>query len=475
MSEKNSGKKGTDTDTDIGQSDAITLLQTDHRTVERLFKQYEDAGTSEEKMQIAKQVCTELIVHSRLEEEIFYPSCRENKVEASVLDEAQVEHDGVKLLIGEILQQQPDSPYYDAKVSVLSEYVKHHVGEEEKSSDGIFAKARAAKLDMNALGKRLLARKKELMEQREDFGSTSIELPSLELCFIHSNRQEISTMPRQYEQERDEHGRFTHDDDNYHSGGRSRYQSSGRDRDDHGRFVGDDDGKSGRHYSSQGSHRGDEDDRWSSGRSSGRARDEQGRYTNDDDGRGDDYRHSQSYDRERDEHGRFVGDNSGYQQHSGRSYRDDDYGYRSSSRGSSGRERDEHGRFMSDADDRNMRGSSGRRGHGGWFGDSEGHARAAEERYQGRGSSYSSRGEDDYDSGSRGSSGGRGHGGWFGDHEGHARAAEEGWRHRESSGSSRRYDEDDQGRSRSGGDDRGWYGDAQGHAEAARRGWQNRR
>lgn len=447
MSGKDSGKK--DMGADVGQSDVIALLQADHRTVERLFKQYEDAGTQEEKMRIAKQVCTELIVHSRLEEEIFYSSCRENNVEASALDEAQVEHDGVKLLIGEILQQKPDSPYYDAKVSVLSEYVKHHVGEEEKSSDGIFAKARAAKLDMNALGQRLLARKKELMEQREDFGSTSIEFPSLELCFIHPNRQEISTMPRQYEQERDEHGRFARDDDNYRSGGRSHFQSGDRDRDEHGRFASDDDGRSNRRYSSQESYRDDDDHRG-------------------------DYRHSQSYDRERDERGRFVGDHSGYREHAGRSYRDDDDGYRSSSRGSTGRERDEYGRFMSDDDDRNMRGSSGGRSHGGWFGDSEGHARAAEERYHGRGSSHSSRGGNDYDSGSRGSSGGRGHGGWFGDHEGHARAAEEGWRHRESSGSSG-YDDDDRGRFRSERDERGWYGDARGHAEAARRGWQNRR
>lgn len=427
-SEKASDKK--ETGTESGHPDAIALLQADHRKVERLFKQYEKAGTNDEKMQIAKQVCTELIVHSRLEEEIFYPSCRENHVEARVLDEAQVEHDGVKLLIGEILQRQPDSPYYDARVSVLSEYVKHHVGEEENSSDGIFAKARAAKLDMNALGQRLQARKQELMEEHRSLGSMPLELRSLELRFIYPPQQEISTMPRQYEQERDEYGRFISDDD-YRNRGRSHSYSNERARDEYGRFARDD------------------DDDYRQG-----------------------HRYYQSNERDRDEYGRFVSDYDRSRGYSGRSYRDDDEDddYRSSSRGSSGRERDESGRFLSDDDERSMRGTSRSRGHGGWFGDPEGHSRAAHERYQGRGSSYYERGRDDDDYGSRG---GRGHGGWFGDREGHARAAEEGWRHRESSGSSR-YD-DDRGRSGSTNDGRGWYGDTRGHAEAARRGWQNRR
>lgn len=462
MSEKGSDKNKKDAVTDSSPTDAIALLQADHRTAERLFKQYEEASTSEEKTRIAKQVCAELIVHTKLEEEIFYPFCRENNVEPAMLDEAQVEHDGAKLLIGEILQQAPDSPYYDAKVSVLSEYVKHHVGEEENSSDGIFAKARAAKLDMNALGQRLQARKQELIEQGKNLGSTPIELRSLELRFIQPNRQEIASMMR-HEQERDERDRFIGDDEDYRRGGHRHSQSSDRGRDDYGRFAGDDGTRYGRHYSN---NRGDDD----YGSSYGRPRDEHGRYTSEgDDGYRGGYRHGQSSDRDHDHGGRMIRDNDRYGEHAGRSYRDeDDHDYRSSSRGASGRERDDHGRFIGDDDDRHARG----RGHGGWFGDAEGHARAAEERYQGRSASRSARGDDESDW--RGASGEHGHGGWFGDREGHARAAEEGWRHRESSGASR-YDNGDRGSSRSGNDERGWHGDSRGHAEAARRGWQNRR
>lgn len=436
MNGKASDKSKTDADTDHNASDksktgaggdnsaqdAIALLKADHRAVEKLFKQYEEAGTSEQKTRIARQVCTELIVHAHLEEEIFYASCREHNVDAKVLDEAQVEHDSAKLLIGEILQQAPESPYYDAKVAVLSEYVKHHVGEEENPSEGIFAKARAAKLDMNALGQRLQARKQELMQQGENLGSTPPELCSLELRFIQSNQQEISAMTRQHEQGRDEYGRFSREDDDYRRGGRGYAQSNEHSRDESGRFISDDDSRSGRHASSRGSYRDDDDYR----SSSGRGRDDQGRYASDydDDYRGH-YRTSQSNDRERDERGRFISEDGGSGGYSGRYRDDDDYGYRSS-RGASGRERDEQGRFMRDEDDRNSRGSS------------------------------------------------RGQGGWFGDPEGHARAAEEGWRHRESSSS--RYERDDnRGRSRSDNDERGWYGDPQGHAEAARRGWQHRR
>src|SRR6185295_19636682 len=100
----------------------------------------------------------------KLEEEIFYPACREKKIEDELLDEAQVEHDGAKIIIAELIAGSPGDEYYDAKVTVLSEYIKHHVGEEEKPSDGIFAKARKAGVDMKALGSRLQARKAELLQ-----------------------------------------------------------------------------------------------------------------------------------------------------------------------------------------------------------------------------------------------------------------------------------------------------------------------
>src|SRR5205814_1875697 len=101
----------------------------------------------EQKKTLAHQICKELIVHTKLEEEIFYPSCREKDVENDMLDEAQIEHDGAKTLIAELIADEPDDEFYDAKVSVLSEYIKHHVGEEEKPRTGIFAKAQKAGVD----------------------------------------------------------------------------------------------------------------------------------------------------------------------------------------------------------------------------------------------------------------------------------------------------------------------------------------
>jgi len=384
-------------------TNAIALLKADHRNVMTLFRNFKDKSTAQEKAQLVRQICTELIVHTKLEEEIFYAACREADVEDSMLDEAQVEHDGAKILIAELLQEQPDAPYYDAKVSVLREYIKHHVGEEENAGSGIFAKARAAKLDMNALGQRLQSRKEELTQEIQDQGLRPPTLRALDVDPINRSKQEKSTMPRQYERDRDDQGRFSSDDDD-RRGGRGYY-----------------------------------------GRSNERERDDQGRFMSEDDDRG------------------------------GRNYRDDDY--RSSSRG--GYESRSRGRDYED-DDRS-RGSQSR-GHGGWFGDPEGHSRASEEGWENRGRSgggYSSRSRDDDDDrySSRGSSQGRGHGGWFGDSEGHSRAAEEGWENRGRGGggySSRSRDDDDDRGGRGGRGQGGWFGDPRGHSEASRRGWQNR-
>ena len=144
------------------KQDAIALLKADHRTVEQLFAQFESASGNGRKQKIAGQICLELTVHAGIEEEIFYPAC-EGKVEEDLLKEAYVEHDGAKVLIAEIEAGGPDDDFYDAKVKVLSEQIEHHVEEEEKRMEGIFAQARKAGLDMDALGEQLRARKEELV------------------------------------------------------------------------------------------------------------------------------------------------------------------------------------------------------------------------------------------------------------------------------------------------------------------------
>src|SRR4051812_23329958 len=193
-----------------GKTDAVSLLKADHRKVEQLFAQFEKSEEDDEKQKLARQICIELIVHTKLEEELFYPACREKNVERNTLDEAQVEHDGAKVLIADILKASPRSEYYEAKVKTLSEYIKHHVGEEEQARSGIFAKAQKAGVDMAGLGEKLQAKKKELLAQGEALSSKPPQPRSFQL-----QSQETSSMARySNDRDRDERGRFTDDNNN---------------------------------------------------------------------------------------------------------------------------------------------------------------------------------------------------------------------------------------------------------------------
>ena len=149
-------------------SDALTLLANDHQEVNKLFKAYEklvkDEAEGDERREIAQQICEMLTTHAEIEEEIFYPALREALDADDLLDEAEVEHATVKDLISQIESMDPDDELYDAKVTVLGEYVQHHVNEEEKE---IFPKARKAKLDLAGLGSELQSRKNELMGESE--------------------------------------------------------------------------------------------------------------------------------------------------------------------------------------------------------------------------------------------------------------------------------------------------------------------
>jgi hemerythrin superfamily protein len=161
------------------KQDAIALLKADHREVEELFEQFEKATGDGRKQKLAEQICLELSVHSAIEEEIFYPAC-EGKVEEDLLKESYVEHDGAKVLIAEILKGGPDDEYYDSKVKVLSEEIEHHVQEEEKRIEGLFAQARKAGLDMDALGEQLAARKQELTSEYKASGVPTPTLTTME-------------------------------------------------------------------------------------------------------------------------------------------------------------------------------------------------------------------------------------------------------------------------------------------------------
>ena len=159
-------------------NDAIAMLKADHRAVETLFEDFETAE-GKAKQAIADKICAELKIHTSIEEEIFYPALK-GKVEKDDLDEAFVEHDAAKVMINEILASGPNDEFYDAKVKVLSEEITHHVKEEEETGTGLFAKARAAGIDLDALGDAMQARKAELAEQAESTGLPEAKLTALQ-------------------------------------------------------------------------------------------------------------------------------------------------------------------------------------------------------------------------------------------------------------------------------------------------------
>ncbi len=127
-----------------------------------MFAEYEKSRSAPDKKAIVEERCAALIVHAQIEEEIFYPAVKAAPKDKLLVPEATVEHATVKDLIAQIEGVEPDSELYDAKVKVLSEYVKHHVKEEQSE---MFPKAKGSSLDMKELGARMAARKEELMAQ----------------------------------------------------------------------------------------------------------------------------------------------------------------------------------------------------------------------------------------------------------------------------------------------------------------------
>ncbi len=141
--------------------DATTLLRADHKEVNDLFVEYESAKSTAKKKELVAKICNALTVHAQIEEEIFYPAVKLALKDKELIPEAAVEHATLKTLIAQIEGVEPDGEIYDAKVKVLSEYVKHHVKEEQNQ---IFPKAKeSTKLNLGELGEKLLERKKELM------------------------------------------------------------------------------------------------------------------------------------------------------------------------------------------------------------------------------------------------------------------------------------------------------------------------
>ena len=161
-----SGSKSSDkSSSTTANQDAFALLTADHQRVKSLFKEFEslkDEGDDDQKATLVETICNELTVHAQIEEEIFYPALRDAIDDEDLMDEADVEHASAKQLIAQLEQLEVGSDHYDATVTVLGEYIDHHVKEEEGE---MFSKAREADIDSAALGEELAIRKAELKEE----------------------------------------------------------------------------------------------------------------------------------------------------------------------------------------------------------------------------------------------------------------------------------------------------------------------
>ncbi|MCR2747843.1 hemerythrin domain-containing protein [Limnobacter parvus] len=151
-------------DTTETEMDAVSMLKADHEKVNALFEEYEKAESDEEKKELVAEICAELSVHAQLEEEIFYPAFKAAHEDKMLVPEATVEHATMMSLIEQIEGIEPDGEDYDAKVKVLSEYVKHHVKEEQSE---MFTKAKTDSLDLDELGALMAERKIDLLAERD--------------------------------------------------------------------------------------------------------------------------------------------------------------------------------------------------------------------------------------------------------------------------------------------------------------------
>lgn len=142
---------------------ATELLRADHKLVSSLFAEYEKARLTSKKKEIVARICLELSVHAQVEEEIFYPAFKQALKDKELVPEATIEHASLKALIAQVEGVEPNGEMFDAKIKVLSEYVEHHVNEEQTE---MFPKAKASKLDLVELGAAITARKQELMDEK---------------------------------------------------------------------------------------------------------------------------------------------------------------------------------------------------------------------------------------------------------------------------------------------------------------------
>jgi hemerythrin-like domain-containing protein len=151
---------------------AIDMLKQDHRMVEELFQAIEDTNDAGEREELFTELADALAVHAAIEENIFYPACKTEDTEDTLLEALQ-EHLQAKRLLADLLDMDPMDEVFMAKISVLKEAIQHHVDEEE---DEVMPAARRLLGDdmLMALGNQMIIKRVEL----EMKGEPRLQIPS---------------------------------------------------------------------------------------------------------------------------------------------------------------------------------------------------------------------------------------------------------------------------------------------------------
>jgi hypothetical protein len=143
--------------------DAIDMLDADHLSVHAMFQSYRELvrtrATPLQRRALAEEICMELTIHAKLEEELFYPAVRDALNDDELVDEAEDQHGSQREFVAQILATQPEDELYDARVAVLSEYVERHV---HKEREQVFNRVLASRIDLQSLGRSIAVRREEL-------------------------------------------------------------------------------------------------------------------------------------------------------------------------------------------------------------------------------------------------------------------------------------------------------------------------
>lgn len=175
---------------------AIELLKHDHREVESLFAELKSETSDERKLELGRSICIELTVHAQIEEELFYPAAKEAlpvQKSQDLVGEATVEHASLKQLIADIDGSAPGEELFDARFTVLEEYVKHHVKEEEEE---LMPAMERTQVDLDALGEALAERKEALKAALQDSASGSRRARRIALPKLRARRSGAGTKRR---------------------------------------------------------------------------------------------------------------------------------------------------------------------------------------------------------------------------------------------------------------------------------------